>query len=215
VTPVPGIRHEQPATPGEVAEPRIAASIILLRAGPRHDSDGLEVLLVQRSLESRFMPGVWVFPGGAVDQADGDGDPGLRTCVVRELAEEAGITLPGADALVPFSRWITPEAVAIRFDTWFFAALAPAHAKPVPDGHETVGADWFSPSGALELHERGDLELVFPTIKHLEALAKFDTASEAIEDARGREIIPILPKVVIEDGQPAVKLTGEPGYPED
>ena len=30
---------------------------------------GIEVLLVRRSPEASFMPGVWVFPGGVVDRA--------------------------------------------------------------------------------------------------------------------------------------------------
>ena len=74
------------------------------------------------------MPGVWVFPGGAVDPADGDGEAAHRAAAVRELAEEAGIEVP-ADELVAYSRWITPKAVPIRFDTRFYLALAPAHSR--------------------------------------------------------------------------------------
>ena len=75
------------------------------------------------------MPGVWVFPGGAVDPEDGEGEDGHRVCAARELAEEAGIEL-GADAeLVLFSRWITPEVISRRFDAWFFLAPAPAHKQ--------------------------------------------------------------------------------------
>ena len=76
------------------------------------------------------MPGVWVFPGGGVDPADGDGEAGYRACAVRELAEEASIELPADEELVLFSRWITPEVISRRFDAWFFLALAPAHTPP-------------------------------------------------------------------------------------
>ena len=55
--------------------------------------------------------------------------------------------------------------------------------------------------------------LVFPTIKHLEALAEFESVEHALEAARGREVEPILPKVVHGDGEAHVLLPGEPGYP--
>ena len=60
----------------EPATPRPAATVILLRRGGEHSDRGLEVCMVRRNPEARFMPGVWVFPGGAVDEADGAGDEG-------------------------------------------------------------------------------------------------------------------------------------------
>src|ERR1700760_4453944 len=114
-------QDERPG-PGEVLNtgapttPRQAATVILLRGG----SERLEVLLVQRTPKARFMGGVWVFPGGAVDAEEGDGDGAHRLAAVRELAEEAAIALEDPDALVKFSRWITPAQVKIRFDTHFF-----------------------------------------------------------------------------------------------
>src|SRR5215218_10683839 len=104
---------------GAVTVPRQAATVIVLRGG----SQTLEILLVQRNPAQRFMGGAWVFPGGAV-HADEDADHAATA--VRELEEEAGIDLPGPTELVPFSRWITPEAegATIRFDTWFYAARA-------------------------------------------------------------------------------------------
>ena len=72
-----------------------------------------------------------------------------------------------------FSRWITPEVVAIRFDTHFFLAAAPDGADPQPDGGETVDLGWFTPRGAIEAHERDEILLVFPTIKTLEQLGEF------------------------------------------
>jgi len=174
---------------------RPAATVILLRRGGKHAERSLEVLLVQRNPEARFMPGVWVFPGGAVDSADGDGEAAHRTAAVRELAEEAGIELP-VDELVAYSRWITPRVVPVRFDTRFYLALAPAHSPPRPDGSETVDAGWFGPQGALDMHQAGELPLVFPTIKHLESLVGFANAPEALEAARRREVRPVEPRVV-------------------
>jgi 8-oxo-dGTP pyrophosphatase MutT (NUDIX family) len=52
--------------PPRVVRPRDAASLILLRG----ESDKLEVLVGRRSLSARFMPGVYVFPGGQIDPPD-------------------------------------------------------------------------------------------------------------------------------------------------
>jgi 8-oxo-dGTP pyrophosphatase MutT (NUDIX family) len=203
------------------AKPRAAATVILLRRGEKHVDSGVEVLLARRNPRARFMPGVWVFPGGAVAAADG-ADPSLpaaevpdsayRAAAIRELAEEAGISLPDSAELVPYSRWITPEPVPVRFDTRFYVALAPAHSRPTPDGAETVAADWFGPGGALELHAAGELGLVFPTIKHLESLDGYADAEEVLAAARRSTVEPVLPHVVSEGGERRIVLPGEPGY---
>lgn len=198
---------------GQPMTPRPAASVVLLRRGGRHRDRALEVLLVKRSAAATFMPNVWVFPGGAVDPGDGDGEVGFRTCAARELAEEAGIPLGGADELVLFSRWITPELVKTRFDAWFFLALAPAHAPPTPDGVEITEARWFEPRAALDAHNAGELALVFPTIRQLEALLEFERSEDAIEAMRERAVEPILPKVIGEGEDRRVVLPGDPDYP--
>ena len=188
---------------GAVTTPRAAATVIVLRGG----SERLEVLLVKRNPDQRFMGGAWVFPGGAVD-----GGEDHRIAGVREVAEEAGVELPDAEALVEFSRWITPAQVKIRFDTRFFLVAAPDGAEPVPDGGETVDLGWYSPAGALEAYERDQILLVFPTIKTLEQLAPFDSASELLAWATGREVVPVEPRVVFEGEVARVVLPGEPGY---
>lgn len=193
---------------GAVTTPRLAASVIVLRGG----DETLEVLLVQRNPASRFMGGAWVFPGGSVDAADGEGEAALRAAALREAAEEAGISLGQPDALVPFSRWITPAVVKIRFDTWFFVAHAPANAAPQVDGGECVGWGWHTPLGALAAHSAGELELVFPTIKHLEQLATFASAEALVAHAREREVRPVEPRVVLEGEVARVLLPGDPGY---
>jgi 8-oxo-dGTP pyrophosphatase MutT (NUDIX family) len=195
-----------------IATPRPAASVIPLRRGGKHTERGLEVLLLKRSEQASFMPGVWVFPGGAVDPEDGEGEAGFRACALRELAEEASIELQSADELVLFSHWITPEMVPVRFDTRFYLALAPAHSAPEPDGSETTEAAWWEPRLALEALRGGELSLVFPTIKQLESLLTHATSDEALEAARGRPVEPILPKVVGEGEERRVVLPGEPEY---
>jgi 8-oxo-dGTP pyrophosphatase MutT (NUDIX family) len=198
---------------GPPSTPRPAASIVLLRRGGKHSQRALEVLLLKRSEEARFMPGVWVFPGGSLDEADGAEVAGLRACALRELSEEAGIELEAGEELVPFSRWITPEVIATRFDAWFFLALAPAHTPPQPDGVETTEARWFRPAAALEAQEAGEIVLSFPTQRQLRWLSEFRTSDEALAAYRERPLEPILPKVVEDGPEPRVVLPGEPGYP--
>jgi len=198
---------------GEPSEPRPAASVVLLRRGGKHKDRALEVLLLKRTEKARFMPGVWVFPGGGVDECDGDGEDANRACAVRELREEAGIELPEDEELVLFSRWITPEVISRRFDAWFFLALAPAHSPPQPDGVETVDAAWFEPAAALAAQEAGDLVLAFPTVHQLQSLREFGTSEEAIAAYREREVTPILPKVIGTRDDHRVVLPGDPDYP--
>jgi 8-oxo-dGTP pyrophosphatase MutT (NUDIX family) len=186
-----------------VTTPREAATVIVLRGG----AETLEVLLVKRNPEQRFMGGAWVFPGGAVDP-----DEDHRVAGVREVEEEAGVAIGDPESLVEFSRWITPRQVKIRFDTHFYLAPAPDDAEPRPDGGETVDFGWFTPQGALEAFGREEILLVFPTIKTLEQLAPFESATAILEWASGREVVLIEPQVVMEGEVARVVLPGEPGY---
>jgi 8-oxo-dGTP pyrophosphatase MutT (NUDIX family) len=197
---------------GEETPPRQAATVILLRGG----SDALEVLLVKRTEKARFMGGVWVFPGGALDRSDGaEVDPNgraHRAAAARELREEAGVSLPDPALLIEFSRWITPAQVSVRFDTRFFLAQLPDGAQPAIDGEECVALGWFTPQGALDAFAREEIVLVFPTIKHLQQLAEFATAAELLDHARGREVMPVQPKLTLLGEVARVLLPGEPGY---
>jgi 8-oxo-dGTP pyrophosphatase MutT (NUDIX family) len=193
---------------GQETEPRPAATVIVLRGG----AERLEVLLVKRNPSARFMGGAWVFPGGAVEGSEGHGDDALRAAALRELQEEAGVALSGPQELIPFSRWITPAQVKIRFDTWFYLAPVPQQAAPRVDGEEVVDFRWYTPAGALEASAQGDLFLVFPTIKHLEQLSGFRSADELLDHARHREVRPVQPQVLLSGEQARVVLPGEPGY---
>jgi 8-oxo-dGTP pyrophosphatase MutT (NUDIX family) len=194
--------------PGPATAPRQAATVILLRGG----GEELEVLLVRRTPKARFMGGVWVFPGGAVDAHEGDGDRAHRAAAIRELREEAAIELDDPNALVKFSRWITPAQVQIRFDTHFFLAPSPPGQEPKVDGEEVVDLGWFTPRAALDAHAAQQIVLVFPTIKHLEQLGAFATVDELLSYAREQDVQPVEPKVVLEGEVARVLLPGEPGY---
>ena len=182
---------------------RVAASVIVLR----DSADGPEVLLVQRNPGSRFMGGAWVFPGGAVDKGEE-----VQATGRRELEEEAALALPDGAELTLFSRWITPAEVKIRFDTWFFVVEAPADAEPAVDGSECVDLRWITPQAALDAGADGSLMLVFPTIKHLDQLAKFESVADTLETARGREVVAVQPRIIDRGEGLRVLLPGEPGF---
>ena len=173
---------------GTVLTPLPAASVIVLRDAP------LEVLLLRRSEKSSFVPNAWVFPGGAIEA---DETPAIAAA--RETLEEAGIALD-PNALVPTSRWITPEGIPKRFDTWFFLAAIPRDTEIIIDGNEIVDWMWTAPAEALRSR---DLHLVFPTIKNLEAIASFTSADALIESRRNAVIEPVQPVLV--NGKPTLR----------
>jgi 8-oxo-dGTP pyrophosphatase MutT (NUDIX family) len=208
--------------------PRPAATVILIRRGGRHRQRGLEVLMLRRGADARFMPGVWVFAGGVVDPADresaaaaaaerpagiADDEWAHRICAARELAEEGAVSVPAA-GLLPWSRWITPAPVPARFDTRFYVALAPAHSKPEPDRVEMDAARWIEPTEALRAGAANELEISFPTVRNLESLLGFASAEEVLEAAADRIVEPILPRVVGTRESFRVLVPGDPGYEE-
>ncbi len=204
----PGVEPGTTLNTGAPVPPRQAASVILLRGG----EERLEVLLVRRTPKARFMGGVWVFPGGAVDEVEGSGEDAHRAAAVRELREEASIDIGDPSQLVRFSRWITPAVVQIRFDTHFFLAVLPEGQEPRVDGEECVDVGWFTPEGALESSRAGEIELVFPTIKHLEQLQDFASVEALLDYARGRDVVPVEPRVLLEGEVARIVLPGDPDY---
>ena len=188
--------------------PRPAASVVLMRRGGKHGQRALEVLLLQRDPGAAFFPGAWVFPGGSCEPEDGEGPDGFRACARRELREEAGIELPADEELIPFSRWITPEAIPRRFDAWFFMALAPAHTPPKVDGGEIVDARWFEPAAALADADEGRIALAFPTRVQLGWLAEHATSKDVLDAYRGRSVEPLMPEFIGQGEETKVVLPG-------
>ena len=128
--------------------------------------------------------------------------------LVGEFADRLAIEGVDPASLVGYSRWVTPETSGIRFDTRFYLGPAPEAAEPAVDGEECVDVGWFAPGEALAAFDRGELPLVFPTLKHFEAITGFATATELLDASRGRDVQAIRPQVV--DGR--IVLPGEPGY---
>ncbi|HET6794850.1 MAG TPA: NUDIX domain-containing protein [Acidimicrobiales bacterium] len=269
----------QPDTPkAEQAGPvvRDAATVMLVRDTP----EGMEVFMLRRNLNSDFVGGAYVFPGGAVDDADrhsnlepvtagrSDGEAsdllsvasgGLAYWVaaIRECFEEAGVLLAydsdgkvlsfvepevearfvahrkavdsgerrlveicqeegltlAVDRIHYFSHWITPVGPPRRYDTRFFVTAAPPGQEPMHDNREAVARLWVSPADALERHSRGELDLILPTIKNLEAIGRFDRTDDLLAAAAAIESVPTMLPRIVPDGQGMrILLPGDEGY---
>ena len=158
-----------------------AATVVLVRDG----DDGLETLMLRRNAHGAF-GGMWVFPGGRVDPADGEGEEGARQAAVRETVEEADLVVDPA-ALVPFAHWTPPPVAPKRFATWFFLAPAPSGAVTV-DGQEIHEHVWVSPAEALRRRDAGDIELAPPTFVTLHRLSQVEDVAAALADAASRPV---------------------------
>lgn len=259
---------------------RDAATVMLVRDA--EDGSGMEVFMLRRNLNSDFVGGAYVFPGGAVDEADRHADleavcrglsddnasnqlgidsGGLAFWVatIRECFEEAGVLLAApeddpsrvlsfadpeiaarfelhrkavdtgerrlievceqeglhlvADRVHYFSHWITPVGPPRRYDTRFFVAAAPPEQEPLHDDRETIASLWVKPLDALARHRRGELEMIFPTIRNLEAIGRFDRSDDLLAAAAAITDIPaILPRIVDDEGGMRIVLPGDPGY---
>jgi 8-oxo-dGTP pyrophosphatase MutT (NUDIX family) len=74
-----------------------------------------------------------------------------------------------------FAHWLTPVGAPRRYDTWFFVARSPEDQDGLHDDSELVASEWVRPMDALRRHARGDIELILPTVRSLEALARYPT----------------------------------------
>ena len=162
--------------------------------------------MILRHEKSSFVPSAWVFPGGAVDFEDGPAGTldTLQRAALREVLEETGVRLTGE--LVLTSRWITPAGLPKRFDTWFFLAAAPADVVIKLQEEEAVDFLWIAPSEAIARNAAGNLPMVFPTIRNLEALLPFESVSGLMDTRRSAVVDPVQPVLVVEDGKKRIRL---------
>jgi 8-oxo-dGTP pyrophosphatase MutT (NUDIX family) len=183
---------------------RRAASVIAARDG----ASGLEVLVLERGADSRFLPGYVAFPGGSTEEGDavlaerwfGDRAEVARACAVRELFEEVGLALtavglaeaaggtlesvagapPRLEQLPEIAHWVAPPEVPVRFDARYFAVEAPAGLRLTPDGAETADAWWASPSGLLEDWRAERRKLYWPTYFTMRTIAPCSSVAELL-----------------------------------
>lgn len=175
-----------------------AATVVLLRDGER----GLEVLLAERPRDRGSFAGAWVFPGGAVDDADAlggsiDTEDAARRAAVRETREEIGLELDRYD-LVPFSHWTPPKNSPKQLRTTFFAVRVPdGEIRPAPD--EVMAVEWLRPVDALDRHAAGSMTLWPPTWVTLHGLQHAASVDAALAELRSGDVKPYVAKLS-EDG---------------
>ena len=104
-----------------------------------------------------------------------------------------------AGALTLFSHWITPPSEPRRYNTHFFFAVALADQAALADASEMHDGIWIAPHQALEQRHAGTLHLVYPTIKHLERLEAYGRVDEALQFARSKAVLTIVPKDAADD----------------
>ena len=166
-----------------------AATVVVARDTP----SGVEVLMLKKNSKIYF-GGMWVFPGGRVDEEDrtaeadvtasfaGASIAGFRTAAIREAREEAGIDLHGCD-LHHFSHWLPPAIRPKRFSTHFFLAEAPSDIADISIDHgEITEHAWISPTAALQRRAAGEIEVVTPTFVTLDWLRRHDRISSIVSD---------------------------------
>mgnify|MGYP001811955677 FL=1 len=190
-----------------------AATVVLLRDG----DEGMEALFVQRSKAVKHMGGMWVFPGGRVDDADypGDGDEygAALNAAIRETREEAGLTI-SPDQLVYLSHWTTPEGAKKRFATWFFLAILEDGQEVSVDGGEIAHHRWIRPEAAFaEIEdEENPFRLMPPTYVSLVDIAPYQSCCEARRGIGGREAIVYAPRMLFVEEGICFLYDGDAGY---
>lgn len=188
----------------------IAASTLVLM---RDAADDIEVLIMRRNKDVKFLGGFWVFPGGAIEEVDFC-DNEIKTAkqaAVRETEEEAGISVD-VTGLTEFDHWTTPKGVPKRFATWFFAAVADDDHIVRHDGSEMVDSLWVSPREALAMHRRHEIDLLPPTFVSLYQISHFTKTKAAMAELKKKSPRFFLPKVTFHQDKLTMLYPGDAGY---
>ena len=116
------------------------------------------------------------------------------------------------DQLVPYAHWVTPENMPKRFDTWFFLAAAPPEQLGAHDGRESTDSLWLSPREAVAGGESGRFKLPFPTTRNLIKLGKQPDVRAALENAKGKPVVTVMPVMTRLNGGRQLRIPLEAGY---
>jgi 8-oxo-dGTP pyrophosphatase MutT (NUDIX family) len=100
-----------------------------------------------------------------------------------------------AEALHPWSRWVTPAGEVRRYDTRFFLGVMPADVEAQDVTSESSSAGWFAVGDALERAQRGELGMLPPTIMTLASLAAFTSVAAATAAGAERTMDPVRPTI--------------------
>jgi 8-oxo-dGTP pyrophosphatase MutT (NUDIX family) len=186
-----------------------AATVVVLRDGDA----GLETLMLRRNSKIAF-GGMWVFPGGRVDDADRHAAPdpleAARVAAAREAEEEAALVIPPRE-LVMFAHWIPPPIAPRRYATWFFAAGVSDRDHTIDDG-EIVESDWMTPEECLGRHHEGEIELAPPTWVTLHTMRSHDRVDAALQWLAGRPARHHATRIGPSDAGPVAMWEGDAGY---
>lgn len=191
---------------------RPASTVVLVR-----DTEyGIETLMLKRNKALMFAGGLWVFPGGAIDQADmdaagGDTDTAARIAAAREAQEECGL-MPDLDNMVQLSQWTTPVAEPKRFQTWIYAAPVVHDDTVKIDGGEIHDHTWMRVADVVTAHRAGDMGMMPPTYVTLCSLLRYENSAQMI--AGEKQIAPpeVLPIFAKEGETFLVMFEGDAGY---
>ncbi|MFJ3823202.1 NUDIX hydrolase [Streptomyces nodosus] len=124
-----------------------------------------------------------------------------------EFLERRGLVLR-SDLLGAWTRWITPEFEARRYDTWFFAAALPEGQRTRNASTEADRTVWIRPSEAAASYDRGELLMMPPTIATLRQLMPYATAAEVLKAAPDRDLTPVLAQARLEHGEVVLSWPG-------
>ncbi len=128
-----------------------------------------------------------------------------------DLVRELDVKLD-LQALTVFARWITPNMMPKRFDTWFYLARANSDQLAICDGWETVDVEWIAPAEAIRLAAAGERTVIFPTRMNLQLLAEASDAPDAIGRAMVRTLVPVEPMVERREGGSVLVIPPDAGY---